>query len=101
MRYLCGFSFYQEVRPFHPFLMVHFRKRLTNEILISINEIIIVAATQKMEAKKLSDTSSTKKHTPTSKQITQSEDPNDIPESPDTPQELNQGTMMLNASCTP
>jgi hypothetical protein len=44
LQYFCGFPGYTESAPFAPSLMVHFRKRLTPEILGEINEMIIAKA---------------------------------------------------------
>jgi hypothetical protein len=41
LQYFCGFSEYREERPFDPSSMVHFRKRLTHEVMAEINELII------------------------------------------------------------
>ena len=50
LQYFCGFSEYRDELPFDSSLMVHFRKRLTPEILGEINEMIISKATFKEEA---------------------------------------------------
>jgi len=47
LQYFCGFSAYQDERPFDSSLMVYFRKRLTPEILGEINEMIIQKAQDK------------------------------------------------------
>ena len=44
LQYFCGMPRYEEKMPFDPSLMVHFRKRLTKEILCEINELIIQKA---------------------------------------------------------
>jgi hypothetical protein len=44
MQFFCGFSGYTNEKPFDSSLMVHFRKRLTLEILGEINEMIIANA---------------------------------------------------------
>lgn len=41
LQYFCGLPKYEEKLPFDPSLMVHFRKRLTKEIMIEINELVI------------------------------------------------------------
>ena len=41
LQFFCGFKEYKDELPFDPSLMVHFRKRLTPEILGEINEMII------------------------------------------------------------
>jgi hypothetical protein len=50
LQYFCGFSEYKDELPFDSSLMVHFRKRLTPEILGEINEMIISKAACKEEA---------------------------------------------------
>lgn len=47
LQYFCGLPKYEEKLPFDPSLMVHFRKRLTKEIMIEINELVIGNATGK------------------------------------------------------
>jgi hypothetical protein len=45
LQYFCGYPGYDDSKPpFDPSLMVHFRKRLTPEILGEINEVILSAA---------------------------------------------------------
>jgi len=49
LQYFCGLPEYTEEPPFDASLMVHFRKRLTPEILGEVNELIIAKATGKQE----------------------------------------------------
>ena len=50
LQYFCGYPGYDDSKPpFNPSSMVHFRKRLTPEILAQINEMVIQEA-QKTEA---------------------------------------------------
>jgi hypothetical protein len=52
LQYLYGYREYDDSKPpFDPSLMVHFRKRLTPEILGEINELIIAGARPKNEEK--------------------------------------------------
>ena len=45
LQYFCGYAGYDDSNPpFDLSSMVHFRKRLTPEILVEINEIVIQAA---------------------------------------------------------
>lgn len=44
LQYFCGFHEYRDVPPFDSSSMVHFRKRLTEEIIGEINELIITSA---------------------------------------------------------
>ena len=41
LQFFCGLPGYEDKPPFDPSLMVHFRKRLTPEILVEVNERII------------------------------------------------------------
>ena len=48
LQYFCGYAGYDDSKPpFDPSSMVHFRKRLTPEILVEINEMVIQAAEKK------------------------------------------------------
>ena len=48
LQYFCGYAGYDDSKPpFDPSSMVHFRKRLTPEILVEINEMVIHVAEQK------------------------------------------------------
>ena len=48
LQYFCGYAGYDGSKPpFDPSSMVHFRKRLTPEILVEINEMVIQAAEKK------------------------------------------------------
>lgn len=71
LQFFCGLPGYTLGRPFDPSLMVHFRKRLTAEVLGEINEMIIRAA--------------------------QKPDEDDEDEGP--PE--NKGTMIIDATCAP
>ena len=51
LQYFCGLPEYEGKLPFDPSSMVHFRKRLTPEILGEINEMIIAKAKGKPENK--------------------------------------------------
>ncbi|MGG1870396.1 transposase, partial [Brevibacillus agri] len=44
LQYFIGLEGYQDHPPFHPSLMTHFRKRLGEQVLREINEIIAVEA---------------------------------------------------------
>lgn len=74
LQYFCGYKAYDDSKPpFDPSLMVHFRKRLTPEIIGEINEMIIAQA-------KNDDKDETNKH-----------DDDD----------QNKGTMIIDATCAP
>ena len=81
LQYFCGLKQYQDQSPFDPSLMVHFRKRLTPEILGEINELIIQKA-QKSNSKSKSD----------------DENKNGDDDNDDL---SNRGTMILDATCAP
>jgi hypothetical protein len=49
LQYFCGFSGFTNEKPFDSSSMVHFRKRLTQEILGEINEMIIAKAIESTE----------------------------------------------------
>lgn len=50
LQYFCGYAGYDDSKPpFDPSSMVHFRKRLTPEILVEINEMVIQEAEKKDE----------------------------------------------------
>src|SRR5215470_6648409 len=49
LQYFCGFCEYTDKMPFDSSLMVHFRKRLTPEILGGINEMVIAKATKSIK----------------------------------------------------
>ena len=76
LQYFCGMPGYTDELPFDPSLMVHFRKRLTPEILGEINEMIIAKAAAKAP-------------------VDQSEDNNDDSEPP------NDGTLIVDSTCAP
>ncbi len=76
LQYFCGYAGYDDSKPpFDPSSMVHFRKRLTTEILTKINEIIIKEGKKREQKDKQDD---------------------------DTPnQGENSGTMIVDATCAP
>lgn len=48
LQYFCGYASYDDSKPsFDPSIMVHFRKRLTPEILVEINEMVNQEAEKK------------------------------------------------------
>ena len=80
LQYFCGFPGYTESVPFDPSSMVHFRKRLTSEILCEINEMII-SKTTKSESSK-------------------SEPPSDSDGGSSSPPS-NEGDLIVDATCAP
>lgn len=87
LQYFLGLSEYSEQAPFDGSMLVHFRKRLSLEIVQRINEQVVLSA-NKTEAKE--NTDSTPHRDP--------ENDNDGDEPPAPP---NQGQLILDASCTP
>jgi len=83
LQFFCGMPAYEEKLPFDPSLMVHFRKRLTPEILGEINEMII----SKAEGKK------------------GGQQPDDDTKSPPTEKidkgQTNEGELIVDATCAP
>ncbi len=75
LQYFCGYSCFDDSKPpFDASLMVHFRKRITPEILAEINEMII------QEAR---------------------DDKNDDDDDNDDDNDDNRGTMIVDATCAP
>ena len=73
LQYFCGMPEYTDKLPFEASSMVHFRKRLTEEILGEINEMIIAKAESKPEP----------------------------PPDDDEPEPPNEGTLTVDATCAP
>lgn len=55
LQFFCGMGGYEDKAPFDSSLMVHFRKRLTPEILSKINEMVIAKSQEKPSSKKDDD----------------------------------------------
>ncbi len=87
LQYFLGLSEYQDEAPFEASMLVHFRKRLSLEIIQQINERIVLKA---MEAN-----SGTKSEFKQESNQTKDEDGDDSDELP------NQGQLILDASCAP
>jgi len=92
LQYFIGLEGYQDHPPFHPSLMTHFRKRLGEQVLREINEIIAVQAAKSIpdsdrDDEPKSGTKSKGKRT-TKRRSTSEEDPN-------------QGVLLLDATCAP
>jgi IS5 family transposase len=98
LQYFLGFDQYNDTRPpFDPSLIVHFRKRLTEDIMIEINEQIAMAAIEAEETAK-------------PKKKTNKKDDDDTQGGPDgsgsTDSECqkepeNKGQLILDATCAP
>lgn len=87
LQYFIGLPAYQNKAPFAPSLLVEFRKRLTEEILVEINEMIIEFNTEKDDS---DDDSS-------------NEDGSGRDDAEDTECErkINAGTVIIDATCAP
>lgn len=79
LQYFLGFKEYLDKAPFHPTMFVHFRKRITKDMILEINDAI--ALKEKPEKQK------------TSKEDDDSDDNGEPPE--------NRGKLLIDASCTP
>lgn len=82
-QFFIGLNGYQHEQPFVPSLLVEFRKRLNNEILDEINEMII-------------EFNFSDDNTPSSDESSSSEEAAEKPETPE-----NKGTLILDATCAP
>lgn len=74
LQFFCGMSGYEDKPPFDSSLMVHFRKRLTPEIIHKVNELVIAKGLEKASKDK-------------------NDDKNDPPK--------NSGTIIVDATCAP
>ncbi|MBU4270240.1 IS5 family transposase [Candidatus Dependentiae bacterium] len=84
LQYLIGFHEYQDKVPFNPSMMVHFRKRLSPEIMARINDVIINGKLKKDDHDDFNDRNDTE-----DKEISVNEE------------EFNSGIMMVDASVAP
>ena len=82
LHYFLGYEGYKDELPFDPSMMVHFRKRLSGNILKEINALIIEAHKQEPE---------------------QQDDNHDVEGPPVSleSEEKNKGTLIVNATCAP
>jgi hypothetical protein len=87
LQYFCGFSGFTNEKPFDSSLLVHFRKRLTKDVLNEINELIIAKATNSKESESSDDDTPTP---PTSSFVDENEQ---------TP--TNKGDLIIDATCAP
>ena len=103
-QYFIGLHGYQQEAPFVPSLLVEFRKRLTDDILGEINEMII-AFNHPDDNTPSSGDSNGKSGTNPEKQETTSEEQKTNPEEQEThPEEQkkpNSGTLLIDATCAP
>ena len=83
LQYFLGFSEFTQDAPFDASMLVHFRKRISDELVSSINEKVIEAAISKQD---------TKAHT-------SSKNPKDNDTNDEEP--LNRGKLIIDATCTP
>jgi len=77
LQYFVGLHSYKDEKPFDASLMVHFRKRLSSEILIEINEFILNPAEDIEKDSQADDNDN------------------------DSPKSANEGTLLLDATCAP
>jgi len=91
-QYFIGLPGYQDVAPYDPSLLVHFRKRLTAEILADINDVIIENAKAKQNPKGKGPGRPSGKGSGGNPETTTAQD-GKKPE--------NKGTMIIDASCAP
>ena len=90
MQYFCGFDFYTAEKPFDSSLMVHFRKRITAEMMKEISEEAFAAEARKAIEKEDDD----KNDDDTGIENNETND-NETSETP------NKGTLLLDATCCP
>lgn len=90
LQYFIGLPAYQNKAPFAPSLLVEFRKRLTEEILGEINEMIIDFNTEKDDSDDSNDNSN-------------NEEESGRDEADDTESNVknNEGTLIIDATCAP
>ena len=98
LQFFLGFDRYDDTRPpFDPSLIVHFRKRLTEDIMIEINERIALEAIEAEEAAKPKKKTNKKDDdsTPQGPGVSGNED-HESQKEPD-----NKGQLILDATCAP
>ena len=99
MQFFLGFSGYSSKPPFDPSMMVHFRKRFTEEDLKRINELIVERGkAMLMEAvASISDDDADDPDADAGNQLSLDE----LVKPADWPEGKNWGTLSIDASCTP
>jgi hypothetical protein len=99
MQFFLGFSGYSSKPPFDPSMMVHFRKRFTEEDLKRINELIVERGkAMLMEAvASISNDDADDPDADAGNQLSLDE----LVKPADWPEEKNWGTLSIDASCTP
>ncbi len=75
LQYFCGLQQFTTEQPFHPTMLVHFRKRFSVDVLKHVNEVIVTRA---------------------SESIKEDDDDDDQPQGPS-----NKGKLVLDATCVP
>jgi transposase, IS5 family len=78
LQYFCGLKEFTTKPPFHPTMLVHFRKRFPADALSQINEVIVAKATERS-----------------------AKDSNDDDEDSGEPKAPNKGKLLLDATCVP
>ena len=91
MQYFCGFDFYTPEKPFDSSLMVHFRKRITAEMMKEISEEAFAAEAKKAIEKEEEDDD----NNGNAGTVNSGADGNEMDET------SNKGTILLDATCCP
>ena len=82
LQYFCGLKAFSSESPFHPTMMVHFRKRFPADVVSEINDAIVAKAREKATKKQEKEKDGDDDETP----------PSEPP---------NKGKLLLDATCTP
>lgn len=89
LQYFIGLSGFQTAAPFHPSLMTHFRKRISDKLMREVNEALAIEAAKAAARDDDDDTpKSGSKPASGRKKATSKDDPN-------------QGVLLLDATCAP
>jgi len=107
LQYFIGLKEYQLTKPFTPVAMVKFRKRFKAKRLAKINELILAAERAQAEEQNKQDDDHNDSHVDNDKppkgshKPTRSTDPVESKSKTEKPLPPNQGTLILDATCTP
>ena len=104
LQYFLGLSEYQVNKPFTPVAMVKFRKRFNTERMAKVNELILRAEADQQTANATTDEEevTTKDHDDDNNNTPGSSSTVEAEEEPiEEPAKPNQGTLILDATCTP
>lgn len=86
LQYFLGYESYRDERPFDPSMMVHFRKRLTGDVIKEINELVISRETGKIQSGNDAD---------------EGKNGDGSPPAPGNEEPENRGTMIVDATAAP